>query len=266
MTSTTLPRSKLSEHLYGWQGGDGPSLMLIHGVGLNADSWGPMLPYLEKYFSITAIDLPGHGKSPSITANSLSDYAQKIADILPNNCFIVGHSLGALLTLELALTAPDKIAAIAPLNAVYRRTEDAQRAVQKRAKALNHMKNSDPSQTLERWFGAKPEDTNKEMSKRCERWLNQVDPMAYKQAYTIFAHANSPSENALARIACPALFITGEDEPNSTPAMSQNLAKHVAHGQALIVPDAKHMMPMTHAGIVANALIKFHHTEVLSHV
>lgn len=265
MTSTTLPRSKLSEHLCGWQGGERSPLLLIHGVGLSADAWAQMIPFLAPNFSITAIDLPGHGESPSMSAAGLSDYAQIIAEILPNNCFVVGHSLGALLTMELTQYAPEKIAAIAPLNAIYQRSSAAIHAVQARAAELSDQKVSEPTSTLERWFGAAPEGMDKDMAETCRFMLETADPKAYKQAYTIFAGANGSNADILSKIACPAFFITGADEPNSTPNMSHALAKAVANGRAHIVPDAKHMMPMTHAELVSKQLIHFHQTEVLNH-
>jgi len=37
--NSSLPRSKLTEKISGWRGGDDPALVLIHGVGLNACAW-----------------------------------------------------------------------------------------------------------------------------------------------------------------------------------------------------------------------------------
>ena len=66
MMLTTLPRSRLTNDISGWQGGNGPELILIHGVGLNADAWIEMLPYLQSNFSITVIDMPAHGETASV--------------------------------------------------------------------------------------------------------------------------------------------------------------------------------------------------------
>ena len=45
-------------------------------------------------------------------------------------------------------------------------------------------------------------------------------------------------------LACPALFMTGGDEPNSTPEMSEGGWHGIApHGRAVIVEGAAHMMP-----------------------
>ena len=58
-----LPRFETTQDLAGWHGGRGPAILLVHGVGLKAEAWNRMLPFLLKHFSVTAVDLPGHGNS-----------------------------------------------------------------------------------------------------------------------------------------------------------------------------------------------------------
>ena len=71
--------------------------------------------------------------------------------------------------------------------------------------------------------------------------------MLYKAAYTTFAESDGPTKEQLARIDSPALFVTGADEPNSTPQMSRAMAELAPNGQAKVLLNAAHMMPMTHA-------------------
>ena len=73
-----------------------------------------------------------------------------------------------------------------------------------------------------------------------------VNPAAYKCAYTAFATSQIPDQIGLSRISCPALFMTGSEEPNSTPAMSETMASLAPKGRSIIVDGAAHMMPMTH--------------------
>jgi pimeloyl-ACP methyl ester carboxylesterase len=73
----------------------------------------------------------------------------------------------------------------------------------------------------------------------------------------VFANEDGPADTGLATLQCPALFITGADEPNSTPAMSAAMAKLTPNGRAVIVAGAAHMLPMTHAAEVNTALIDF---------
>ena len=63
MTWTTRPRSDLAG-LACIRAGDGPPVLLIHGVGLRAEAWGAVIDRLAERFAVHAIDLPGHGESP----------------------------------------------------------------------------------------------------------------------------------------------------------------------------------------------------------
>jgi len=268
MILKTLQRSDLTPDIRALRGGSGPSLVLIHGVGLNVEAWGPMVPHLMPHFALTLIDLPGHGNSAAFSDKSdLVDYTKRLQSALEQidgPQFVVGHSMGALLTMELAGLCKQKICGIAPLNAIYRRSPEAKLAVQNRAQDIVQSGAPDPKQTLERWFGTSPSGAMKDAAQDCHRWLTTVDPKGYGDAYNVFAQQDGPSDETLKSIDCPSLFMTGAEEPNSTPAMSKDLAASVDRGKMMIIDGAKHMMPMTHADIVSQHIIDFHRDEVSS--
>jgi len=263
MTSTTLPRSELTPGLSGWRGGEGPPLLLIHGVGLCADAWAPMLPFLTRHFAVTALDLPGHGDSPNLPDGhdvTLQDYSDRIAELLSSwggRSLVVGHSLGALIALDLAIRHSQRVSAIAPLNSVFRRSEDASKSVMARLQELDGSNTPDPTQTLIRWFGETPKGEDAVMADHCRRWLTEVDPLGYRRAYSVFASQDGPTDDDLKKLACPALFVTGSKEPNSTPDMSSAMARLTPRGRAVIIDGGRHMMPMTHAAEVCAHLLEF---------
>jgi pimeloyl-ACP methyl ester carboxylesterase len=82
-----------------------------------------------------------------------------------------------------------------------------------------------------------------------------VDASGYRDAYRAFAAEDGPSEQDLKNLHCPALFLTGANEPNSTPAMSRRMGELAPQGRSEILSDAAHMLPMTHAALV-NAILK----------
>lgn len=251
MTWTTRPRSELGG-LAAITAGTGPNLLLLHGVGLWAEAWGAQLDALPA--CIAAPDMAGHGPDPRpVGAGSLEEYVQAALaalTALDGPAVVVGHSMGAMLGLELAMRAPDRVQGVAALNAVFERSPEAAGAVQARAAVLDGVNTPDPEPTLTRWFGRDASPARA----ACGFWLRTVDPAAYKQAYTAFAHSGLPSPVTLASIRCPALFMTGSLEPNSTPAMSRAMADLAPNGRAIVVEGAAHMMPMTHADDVNTAL------------
>ena len=255
MTWTTRPRSEGAGRLAAWSEGQGPALVLIHGVGLRAEAWGAVVRLVAGSRTVHAIDMPGHGQSPLDGAASLADFTDRIGpyvESLDTPVTLAGHSMGAMIALELAGRMPDRITGVAALNAIYRRTAEAAQAVQARAAELDGVSIPSPDATLARWFG----EATTSAAVACRTWLTSVDPEGYATAYRIFAHQDGPSDDLLTQLPMPALFQTGPHDPNSTPAMSEEMAQRSPQGSADIVPGAAHMMPMTHADAVARALLQ----------
>lgn len=241
MIWTTRQRSDLGHGLAGIVAGDGPRVILLHGVGLRAEAWAPQIDAMSRSHQVLAVDLPGHGDSDA-GPGTLAEFATRLMPLLDQPAVVAGHSFGAMLTAELARRAPDKVRGVALLNAIYRRDAAAAQAVQARATALDGHGMADPGPTLTRWFGAAPSTERA----ACEHWLSKVDPAGYRAAYRVFASEDGPSDRTLDTLAVPALFMTGADEPNSTPAMSRAMAALAPKGRAVVLPGAAHMMPMTH--------------------
>jgi magnesium chelatase accessory protein len=105
-------------------GGNSPKhLLLLHGTGSSAHTWGSMLTELSKDYTVIAPDLPGHGftKSTGKKSLSLDDLALKLVDLrkalkIDYFDYIIGHSAGATLALAYALSAeqPKKIIGLNP--------------------------------------------------------------------------------------------------------------------------------------------------------
>ena len=191
-----------------------------------------------------AFDLPGHGASRALPyPATIRQYTDRIADAIDAPGVVAGHSMGAMIALDLAVRHPHLVKGVAALNAIYRRSPKAAEAVRRRATELSAAGDSDPEATLTRWFA----DRDTPERRACREWLTGVVTEHYKTAYEVFAAENGPADADLARLSCPALFMTGAKEPNSTPEMSEAMARIAPHGRAVIVEGAAHMLPMTHA-------------------
>ena len=98
-------------------GGEGPSLVLVHGLGGAASNWVELVPALQRRYRLLALDLPGHGGSSPLTAvHSLTPYADIVAAVAEREAMlpaaVVGHSLGGLVALRLALRRPEAVRAL----------------------------------------------------------------------------------------------------------------------------------------------------------
>jgi pimeloyl-ACP methyl ester carboxylesterase len=95
--------------------GSGPALALVHGFGGAASNWTALAPVLAESFSVVVPELPGHGGSTGLPgpAEGLDPYAERLALLLEREgavpAIVVGHSLGGVVALRLALRRPELV-------------------------------------------------------------------------------------------------------------------------------------------------------------
>jgi pimeloyl-ACP methyl ester carboxylesterase len=98
-------------------GGEGPPLVLVHGLGGAASNWTELVPLLARRHRLLVPDLPGHGGSSALPAVSgLEPFADRVALVAEREGMlpapIVGHSLGGMIVLRLTLRRPADVQAI----------------------------------------------------------------------------------------------------------------------------------------------------------
>ncbi len=93
------------------QAGEGPVLVMIHGIAGSSGTWVPVMPLLAERYTVIAPDLLGHGESAKPRGDySLGAYASGIRDLLGvlghERATIVGHSLGGGIAMQFAYQFP----------------------------------------------------------------------------------------------------------------------------------------------------------------
>ena len=240
--------------------GRGSAVILAHGVGMATSFWSGQLAALSAHFNVVAYDLMGHGGSelPS-EAVSLADYARQLITLMDDlgvaSAHLVGHSMGALVVLETALRHPERVLSVTAMNAVYCRSAEQRSAVESRAKSLS--RDDMPDAALERWFGNVNPSAHAGAASLVRHLLTSVDPAGYARTYRLFATSDDAHVGRLAGLESPALFITGECDPNSTPAMSRAMAAIAPLGAAAIIAGERHMMSLTSPMEVNQRLLEF---------
>lgn len=254
MMSRTLQLSD-GAHVRLLEAGVGAPLLLIHGVGLRAEAWGPQIAALSSRARVIAADMPGHGGSDPLPPGArLPDYvdwaARVVAALGQGPVSLAGHSMGAMVAAGLAVDRPELVTRVALLNAVHRRGAEARAAVLARAEEIARGTGSVDG-PLSRWFG--PEDVA--LRAQVGGWLSAVDPAGYAAAYRAFAEGDAVYADRLGAIRCPALVLTGDGDANSTPEMTRAMAAAMAQGQAVVIPGHRHMVNLTAPAAVDAALL-----------
>jgi pimeloyl-ACP methyl ester carboxylesterase len=227
--------------------GAGEPLVLIHGVGMRLEAWAPQMAVLGKSHRVIAVDMPGHGESRSLPSEAgLEAFVAWLGlfldDLELERVNVGGHSMGALIAGGAAATFGERVSRVALLNAVYRRDAAASAAVIGRAQEIRAGQ-VDVDGPLLRWFGAANQDSD--AYRLTHRWLSSVDCAGYATAYAAFAAGDGTYADCWPNVGCPALFLTGADDPNSTPAMARAMADAAPHGYAVLIDGHRHMVNLT---------------------
>jgi pimeloyl-ACP methyl ester carboxylesterase len=93
--------------------GEGPAIVLLHGVTGSSTTWREVMPVLAERFTVLAPDLLGHGESAKPRGDySLGAFASGIRDLMValdiDRATFVGHSLGGGVTMQFAYQFPQR--------------------------------------------------------------------------------------------------------------------------------------------------------------
>jgi pimeloyl-ACP methyl ester carboxylesterase len=94
--------------------GEGPPLVLIHGITSSSRTWRSVTPALAEHYTVIAPDLLGHGQSAKPRGDySLGAYASGVRDLLVAldvpRATVVGHSLGGGIAMQFAYQFPERV-------------------------------------------------------------------------------------------------------------------------------------------------------------
>jgi pimeloyl-ACP methyl ester carboxylesterase len=93
--------------------GEGPALLLLHGLGCDHTTWEPVIDALARRYTVIAPDLLGHGLSDKPRADySVGGYANGMRDLITvlgiDRVTVVGHSFGGGVAMQFAYQFPER--------------------------------------------------------------------------------------------------------------------------------------------------------------
>jgi pimeloyl-ACP methyl ester carboxylesterase len=217
--------------IYYEEAGEGQPIVLVHGATQDTLSWYDNIGYFaEKGYKVYAIDQIGHGKSalvngrPTRTVEEFSSYLWKFIQAMDiRRPILVGHSMGAGISIETAINHPEDIVGVVAVDggAHVRKASSNYHGNVLDTIAIN------PADWMETTFYSvlgrtTPLARQKEMafdSGRCSPYVQHSDLIAY----TSYSFGNQ-----MHKIKCPVHYIMGEDDWSTTPAMAIETSKMLA--------------------------------------
>jgi 3-oxoadipate enol-lactonase len=238
--------------------GEGPTVVLVHGLGGTTNFWEPVTAPLAEKHRVVRYDLDGHGRSPltgPVTVPELAaDLAALIAD-LGAPVAVVGHSMGTMVVAHLAATRPDLVTGIALVGPVRVQPEAAKEATRARAATVRAEGMAAVADVI---VGAATSPAARAAHPAVGALVREMllgqDPEAYAQACEALAGYDGAD---LGAITCPVLLLTGTDDKVGPPAAAEAMAADLADAIVAVTEDCGHWTAVEAPGFVTERLLGF---------
>ena len=242
-----------------------PSLLLSSGLGGSANFWKPQIPALVAAgWCVVAYDQRGTGRSPeALKADyAIADMARDVVEVLnatdTAQCVVIGHALGGLVGLQLALDAPDRVAGLVLVNAWSKPNPHSARCFDARLALLGAV---GPRAYVEAqpiflypaaWCAEHADDVQAEVDHAFAHFPGEANMRARIGALRAF-----DVDAELGRIAVPTLVAAAMDDVLVPWTMSQRLAEGLPHAILDRVPHGGHAHSVTEADTFNATLLAF---------
>lgn len=223
---------------------DAPAIVFIHGGGISGWMWNKQVAAFQDYHCIVP-DLPEHGESIGEKPLTISDSADRIAELIKKHtknqkAHVVGHSIGAKIIVELLSKYPDVIDHAVIVSALFRPIPLLKTSCNRFTYNLSvrMMKNNRILNYMVKQFGFPDEDDRKNLMEDFR--LLTVDSMdsIYGE---LFSHLKLPEH--LSDAYAPTLVMAGEKEPKAMRESANDIAKALPDAKAVLFHDCRHDIP-----------------------
>ena len=244
--------------------------LMIHCSLAHSGAWSGLARHLSGALSMTAFDMPGHGRSADWDGRG--DYqgvtTAIAADFMDGPTDVIGHSFGATVALRLAVERPDLVRSlvlIEPVLFALAKLDHPETwlAMQDEARGFSDAMAQEDNCASARAFTALwgdgtpweaiPEADRARMAAQMPLIAAGI-PALYEDAGGLLR------AGVIEALEMPILLIEGSESPEVIGLIHDGLAARLPHARRAVIIGAGHMAPVTHARQVASEILRFLHS------
>lgn len=210
------------------------SLIFVHGSGGDHTLWKDQYSELQGLFNIAAVDLPGHGRSSGKGEQSVDDYVEWIRKFIEKSEYkkpvVIGHSLGAAISLVSAIKYGGLLSGIVPVGGgVTMPVNDA---------ILNGIRvNTEDTMAFIAKFSVAKDNRDKFLSILKDDLLKTDPAVTYGD---FLSCSKLDITDLVSEIKVPALVVCGSEDKMTPPALSRYICEHISGARLALIDGAGH--------------------------
>jgi len=241
--------------------GEGQPLVLVHGAAADHTRWTPILQGLEKYFTVYAMDRRGRGQSGDAEPYTLErEYEDVVAvvDSIPRPVDLLGHSYGAICSLEASLRTPNlrKLILYEPPLSIGVKRNYPSNAVDR---MNSHLDAGDPEKALLFFLQEIAGIPQKEMNmlRFLPSWSSRVASANTipREEAAVGSYLLKPER--FSNMEIPTLLLLGGGSPSRYRTAIETLNRTIPNSRIAIMPGQGHAAMDTAPGLFLSEVIGF---------
>lgn len=253
---------------FAWrEDGDGPLVVLFHGLGGTRISWDPQLAGLAHRWRVAAWDMPGYGNSAALAdepvtfralADAAADWIHELGDPAAH---VVGISMGGMIAQYLAAWHPERVRSLTLLATSAKFGMDGTQPAEWRAARLAALDDGlEPADFAERVLRslAAPHIAN-EVFEAQRAAMARITGAALRRS--IDCLVTHDTTHLLGGIHHPTLVAIGALDQETPLAYAEHLARYLPDARLQVVADSGHLLN-AEAPDRVNELIAAHLTSL----
>jgi len=227
------------------------SFVFVHGSGGDHSAWSHQYAALHKQYNVVAIDLPGHGSSEGNGEGDIGSYCiwvKKLLNILQlNNTILIGHSLGAAISLQFAINYPQAIQGIVTVGGGIKMPVNP---------SIFEFLKTNPDESIELIckFSVAKENREKFM-------VPLVKSLAQTRIDVLQGDLSACDKfdisQEMSKISLKALIICGAEDKMTPPEFSRQISENISGAKLCLIEGAGHMVMMERPREFNQALTNF---------
>ena len=244
--------------------GSGVPLLLIHGFPLNREMWRPQIETLSATARVIALDLRGHGQSPSTegpySMDLLADDCAGVLEVLKvdHPVVVCGLSMGGYVSYAFYRRHSEKVAGL--ILAATRAGADSEEAKINRDKAAQLTEENGTQSVIDNMLpiimAPKTYLERPELVTRVGNIMSQTSTSSMVSAL-LGMKSRPDSTPTLGQINVPTLIIHGADDQIIPLSDSEAMHTAIPDSQLEVIPDAGHLPNLEQAQLFNRAVESF---------
>ena len=229
---------------------DAIPILLIPGLGGSPRIYAPVMPAIWRFGPVTV--------ASHIRDNNMGAIARRILAEAPPRFALAGHSMGGYIAFEIMRQAPDRVMKLALINTQAR--PDTPEATARRRGQIVRAQAGEYHAVLDDLFPGFVHPSRRENASLRQLVHDMGDDIGGADAFVRQQNAiigRPDSRPTLARINCPTLVLTG-DEDNTIPnSLSNEMADGIRNAKLKILPHCGHLPQVEQPQATADAMAEW---------